>query len=196
MHSPLFTRSIWFRGIPIAQFFVHTWHLPQLSRGLSIYTILAPEVIAKKAPIGHKYRQKKRSTKAEATRARTRRMSPGSRLFRTIPTAGTAPIVNSIPNASHGLIDESDREPATHPRTRSAARITYFKPFRMRSALPESLILFLVHFEKILNTQSVIAPKAHIQPQKNRPARIVTGTTQTNARRSGQMADERKSLSQ
>src|ERR1035437_10098696 len=83
---------------------------------------------------------------------------------------------------------DSENEPANQPRSSSAARTAYFMPLRALSALLEILILFLVQREKTRYIQSVSEPNAHIHPQKNRPAKIVTGTIAAKGRRSGQMA--------
>lgn len=173
----------------MTQLLVHIWHFPQLSRGLSIYINRVKGIIAKKAPIGQRYRQKNRSTKADAMSTSTSRTNPGRRLLSTKASAGAAPTVNSIPKASHGLNAETDNEPASQPNKRSEISTIYFISFKTESVFADILILDLVHREKIRNIQSVMKPKAHIQPQKKRPAKMVRGMMATSARISGHMAD-------
>jgi len=104
--------------------------------------------------------------------------------------AGAAPTVKSMPKTSHGLIAERDNVLEKIPRSKIAARTTYFTLFSRRSAFCESLELRLVHLEKIRNTQSVREPNAHIHPQKKRPASIVNGSTAARGIRSGQISEK------
>ena len=80
-----------------------------------------------------------------------------------------------IPNTYHGSAGVREI-PAVHA-TKIIARIIYFMFFKYLSARLDIFICFIFNLPDINDINSVILPKAHRYPQKNRPPIMVTGIT-------------------
>src|SRR5574344_190060 len=136
IHSPLLTKSVLFKSIPIGQFKEQALQSPHTLLSFPIFIILNLDNILNMAPNGHKYLQKNLSINNEPIVTK-------SNIIKPIIYVPILVIVNNDINISHGIISDGNVIIEVHTSDIININTKYLAYFRHISKVLLTLYLIL-----------------------------------------------------